>query len=118
MGMKEHRQVEPVLISTLTGPAGCCGKRDRSPHSLAPRIFPSSLHIRDISPHSLHKRVHHHYHQFDDFGSIMETSATMPTATQSASGLFQCGDCKRSYTRMEHLARHIRSREIDFHINA
>lgn len=28
----------------------------------------------------------------------------------SGRGLFQCGDCFRKYTRLDHLARHVRSR--------
>ncbi|KAI9732762.1 MAG: hypothetical protein M1834_003700 [Cirrosporium novae-zelandiae] len=38
-------------------------------------------------------------------GSSQASSST----TKSSQGLFQCGDCKRSYTRLDHLARHVRS---------
>lgn len=31
--------------------------------------------------------------------------------TNPDQALFQCGDCKRSYTRVDHLARHVRSRK-------
>ena len=29
----------------------------------------------------------------------------------ASSGLFQCGTCMRKYKRLDHLARHVRSRE-------
>lgn len=36
-----------------------------------------------------------------------------PTTQASASeqGLFQCGSCRRKYKRLDHLARHVRSRK-------
>lgn len=42
--------------------------------------------------------------------SSMEARASIASDSNPQQGFYQCGDCKRSYTRVDHLARHVRSR--------
>jgi len=37
-----------------------------------------------------------------------ESSETDPNSTSTPSKLFRCGDCDKSYSRVDHLARHVR----------
>ncbi|OCL05228.1 hypothetical protein AOQ84DRAFT_345070 [Glonium stellatum] len=39
----------------------------------------------------------------------MEARASIAPGSNPQQGFYQCGDCKRSYTRVDHLARHVRS---------
>jgi hypothetical protein len=37
--------------------------------------------------------------------------SNMESPDQDGTGMFQCSSCQRSFTRMDHLARHVRSRK-------
>lgn len=41
----------------------------------------------------------------------MPSSNPTTQASASEQGLFQCGSCRRKYKRLDHLARHVRSRK-------
>ncbi|KAI9825939.1 MAG: hypothetical protein M1819_000458 [Sarea resinae] len=41
--------------------------------------------------------------------SQQQTRSSPSTSAKQDRGLFQCAECKRSYTRLDHLARHVRS---------
>ncbi len=43
--------------------------------------------------------------------STIEVAGSAPSARANDQGLFQCGSCKRNYHRLDHLARHVRSRK-------
>ena len=43
--------------------------------------------------------------------STIEVVGNAPSARANDQGLFQCGSCKRNYHRLDHLARHVRSRK-------
>lgn len=43
--------------------------------------------------------------------STIEVVGSAVDARPNEQGLFQCGSCKRTYNRLDHLARHVRSRK-------
>lgn len=44
--------------------------------------------------------------------STIEVVGSASSARANEQGLFQCGSCKRNYHRLDHLARHVRSRKL------
>lgn len=45
--------------------------------------------------------------------SCIVMSASAANTSRSQGGMFQCGTCSQSYSRVDHLARHVRSRMLN-----
>jgi hypothetical protein len=72
------------------------------PHAPGVLILSSTMTTTDAA----------HQHSANGAQSASSRSSVSGNANINPSqALFQCGDCKRSYTRVDHLARHVRSRK-------
>lgn len=67
---------------------------------------PGSLHLRLTSPHGPPQKL------ALTMSTIEVAGSSSTNARANDQGLFQCGSCKRHYNRLDHLARHVRSRKI------
>ena len=118
--------------ATLTRP-GCSETHPLQPHSLAqllPTVPPEGPMLplilapsrrEFISTSSFSSEGHRppgnstfpHPMSAPNTRTTMATNAPATRApTALASGLFQCGTCRRKYKRLDHLARHVRSRKM------